>query len=203
MSQEPEQCSVPVPLSWDMNTHWGFVPPAFCPPIFTEPHSRFLSSPGQPYTFIFFLGHISIVLLQLLLPCPPKRASHTSFPTLWSPQLPPSLLPWTDGALTPSVNLLFPEALFSLQEFNGLIIAIPLRKSSSLCRNPSHPGLNPPCTDFFGLSGYERPFSLHLHPEYRMGKSTNPWLQAPQRMDLLPGQLLLGILCIASNNKLN
>lgn len=97
----------------------------------------------------------------------------------------PSCLPWTYGALTHSVNLFFPKGLFSLHEFNGLIIAIPLRKSCSLSRNPSHPGLNLPCTDFLGCQGIKVLSPSTCIPEYLMGTSTNPWLWACQRMGLI------------------
>lgn len=130
MSKDPERPRAPLP------THGTFIPTKvlllqlFFYKIPLQ-NSRFLSSRGKPNTFIFLLGHISIVLLLLLLPCPPKRAFHTSS----HPSGFPSCLPCTHGAPSHSVNLFSPEGLFSLHESNGLILAIPLRKSSSLSRN--------------------------------------------------------------------
>lgn len=128
--QRPRATQSPSPHPWDIHSHKGFAPPAFFYKIPLQ-NSRFLSSRGKPNTFIFLLGHISIVLLLLFLPCPPKRAFHTSS----HPSGFPSCLPCTHGAPSHSVNLFFPEGLFSLHESNGLILAIPLRKSSSLSRN--------------------------------------------------------------------
>lgn len=111
--------------------------PHFCHLVANPAHSFSSWATSQLFSCCFsFLAHQNVL---------PTRVSQ--------PYGFPSLLPWTYGALIHSVNLFFPEGLFSLQEFSGLIIAIPLRKSSSLSRNPSHPSLNLPCTDFLGCQG--------------------------------------------------
>lgn len=81
----------------------GFVPSAFCSAIFPKFRFRFLLSHGKPDILTFFLGHISIVLLLLSLPCTQSRAFQGCVPTLSIRQLHPSLLTRTYRAATDSL----------------------------------------------------------------------------------------------------